>query len=424
MISDPTELLRALNPEPAATAPEIDVLWRRLEVDGPIADDESDAVAQWRRGPVWASRMLTAGLAAVAVAIGVGAMLVLHHRTTARPPVAHRTSPSAARGLVGILGVLRRPQTAADRDLGSGLTRGSLSLRAAVPVMSLVRAANATVGGHKVVLVPVRPGVGKLWPTPRPSGDGMRLALFSGGGGCCLTPAQIEAGQAWSSFGSGSRNYVVMVVPDGVVRVTIGLARPLTAAVHDNVAAFTVPMPVENLGGYRMTWYGPPGEVVKQFAPSPQGVRSVTPSRVQVQVRVARSDQYCTTRRGERIEPCPKSPHGLIRIGGSSSQWLVIFSFSAPRSTPASGRTYYYFTADAPGRCPNASQFGDENQAVEQGQRVVLWAAFDQRCPGRGHGTISMMTALRANHFPGQGAARPIGSFDFVIPRAPARPSP
>jgi hypothetical protein len=290
--------------------------------------------------------------------------------------------------------------------------------------MSLVRAAGVTVGGQKVVLVPVRPPVGELWPTSGPAkggSTGTRLALLSGGGGCCSTPAEIEAGQAWSSFGSAAGNYIVLVVPDGVARVTIGLARPVTSAVHDNVAAFSVPRPVENLGVYPMTWLGPSGKVLKRFAPSPQSVLPVTSNPVRV--RVARSDEYCTTLRGEKIELCPRSTHGLVRLGGPSSQWLVMFSFNAPRSTPAGGRTYYYFTVDAPVGCPNASQFGEENQAVAAGQRVVLWAAVDQRCPGGGHGTISLITAPSANHFPGQGVARPIGSFAFVIPRAAARTS-
>jgi len=99
----------------------------------------------------------------------------------------------------------------------------------------------------------------------------------------------------------------------------------------------------------------------------------------------------------------------------------VIFSFKAPRSTLAHGRTYYYFTVDAPAGCPNASQFGEENHAVRVGQRVVLWAAVDQRCPGPGRGTISLITAPSAHHFPGQGVSRPIGSFAFVIPPGAAR---
>jgi hypothetical protein len=94
----------------------------------------------------------------------------------------------------------------------------------------------------------------------------------------------------------------------------------------------------------------------------------------------------------------------------------VSFSFHAPSSTVAAGRTYYYFTTDAPGGCPNANQFGEYSEAVHKGQQVVQWSAFDKHCPGAGHGTISLITAPNVRHFPGEGASRPIASFDFTIP--------
>lgn len=133
-------------------------------------------------------------------------------------------------------------------------------------------------------------------------------------------------------------------------------------------------------------------------AASPTTIRSgrvrPTPSAVanastHVSVRVARSDQYCVTRAGYLLRRCPTHPGGLIRLGGPSQQWLVIFSFGAPRSTAAHGRTYYYFTATAHNGCPNADQFGAYSPRVLRGQTVVQWAAFDEHCPGPGHGTIS-----------------------------------
>jgi hypothetical protein len=135
-----------------------------------------------------------------------------------------------------------------------------------------------------------------------------------------------------------------------------------------------------------------------------------------VRVRVTRADQYCAPRRGQTVKRCPQQTQGLVRLGGPSNQWLVIFSFTAPTSTEAHGRTYYYFTADAPGRCPNASQFGEYNEAVRRGQRVTLWAAFDKRCPGRGHGTISLITPTTAHPVPGEGSSRPVATFNFAIP--------
>ena len=135
-----------------------------------------------------------------------------------------------------------------------------------------------------------------------------------------------------------------------------------------------------------------------------------------VRVRVTRADQYCASRRGQTLEPCPKRPQNLVRLGGPSSQWLVIFTFTAPRSSGARDHAYYYFTADAPGRCPNASQFGEYNEAVRKGQRVTLGAAFDNRCPGDGHGAISLITPPTAHSAPGEGSSRTVATFNFAIP--------
>jgi hypothetical protein len=134
--------------------------------------------------------------------------------------------------------------------------------------MSLVRVAAVTRDGQKIVLVPMRPRNGTWPPRPRGPRSGLRLALFAGGGGCCITVAAIEAGQDWSSYGGSSRNYVVIVVPDGVARVRVALSHPVTAPVHNNVAVLTVAQAVENLGIYKMTWYGPSGTVVKRFPSS------------------------------------------------------------------------------------------------------------------------------------------------------------
>jgi hypothetical protein len=168
------------------------------------------------------------------------------------------------------------------------------------------------------------------------------------------------------------------------------------------------------------------GHVCRLPAPTSAGVaqascppvRASTPTgpQTRVRVKVTPANRHCTSRLGETLEPCPNRPRGLVRLGGPSSQWLVIFSFRAPTSTVAAGRTYYYFTADTPGRCPNANQFGEYNEAVRKDQQVVQWSAFDKHCPGAGHGTISLITSRTARHSPGQGASRPIASFNFRIP--------
>jgi hypothetical protein len=147
------------------------------------------------------------------------------------------------------------------------------------------------------------------------------------------------------------------------------------------------------------------------------------PVNLSVRVQVVHGDRYCTSPRGETPERCPMGSRGLIRLGGVSQQWLVIFSFIAPRPATVGGRTYYYFTADAPVRCPNASQFGENNADVRTGQRVVLWAAFDKNCPGAGHGTISLITRRNGARAPGEGASQSLASFTFTIPRTSSSPA-
>lgn len=142
-----------------------------------------------------------------------------------------------------------------------------------------------------------------------------------------------------------------------------------------------------------------------------------------VRVQVVQGDRYCTSPRGKTLERCPMGSRGLIRLGGVSQQWLVIFSFIAPRPTTVGGRTYYYFTADAAGQCPNASQFGENNADVRTGQRVVLWAAFDKNCPGAGRGTISLITRRNGVRAPGDGASQSVASFNFTIPHASSSPT-
>jgi len=155
---------------------------------------------------------------------------------------------------------------------------------------------------------------------------------------------------------------------------------------------------------------------VAQASCPPRHPSMPTDPQTRVRVQVAPANRYCTSRLGQTLEPCPNRSRGLVRLGGPSSQWLVIFSFSAPRSTVTAGRTYYYFTTDAPGGCPNANHFWEYNEAVRKDQQVVQWSAFDKHCPGAGLGTISLITSRTGRHWPGQGAGRPIASFSFTIP--------
>ena len=238
-------------------------------------------IPSWGGGG-WLARVLVGVIEATALAIGIGAVLVLH---PARPgtskPSSHGTSlPSPNRGLIGILRVLRRPQTSADLDralvqralLGPGAGLG-------IPVMSEMRLATVTPWAPSSSWSRVRPptsaSIAKMPPAFQAIvkrrvaqlhwTSGLRLMQVGYDTACCATAAQIEDGQAWGTGGAGSLNYVMFVVPDGVARVTIGLPHPVDTAVHGNIAAFEVPQPVENPAIYPIVWYGPNGSVVKRF---------------------------------------------------------------------------------------------------------------------------------------------------------------
>lgn len=169
------------------------------------------------------------------------------------------------RGLVGILGVLRRPQTKADLDLGPQRTAvlGRMG-RGRTPVMSLIRLAATPPDGRKVFLVPMRPA------GQTANNTNLTLAVFAAGGaGCCITAANIEAHGSWAS--GGPPEQLVTVVPDGVAKVSALILRPpdfthsdaVTASVHNNVAVFLLHRAIDSPGGF--IWYGPSGAVIKRI---------------------------------------------------------------------------------------------------------------------------------------------------------------
>ena len=133
--------------------------------------------------------------------------------------------------------------------------------------------------------------------------------------------------------------------------------------------------------------------------------------------RVVPADRYCVLRRsGYGLRRCRSGSRRLVRLGGRYQEWLVIFSFRAPKAMAPRRRRYYYFTADGPSGCPNARQFGDYDREVHKGQRVVQWVAFDKDCPGPGHGSVSLLQARSTGHWPGQGVRRFVARFRFTVP--------
>jgi hypothetical protein len=190
-------------------------------------------------------------------------------------------------GVVGIVAVLRRPQARSDLDRRVleqiSLASGSRA-RAwwGTPVRSLIRLATVTPWGDKVFLVAFRPPsrasfervLARLGFSPAVRrrdlkrlawrGYAVGMVVLGEGGSCCDSVASIEAGAA--AFESGpSPNTVVLVVPDGVAKVTVQLHPLVRAIVRNNIAAFVVQQPVENLSLGKMVWYGPTGAIVKRI---------------------------------------------------------------------------------------------------------------------------------------------------------------
>lgn len=216
--------------------------------------------------------------------------------------------------------------------------------------LSLIRLASVTPWGDKVFLVPFKPNPASsisALPGVRPAlatrfgrraAQGETLGLFdSGGGGCCSTPADIEAqGTSISSGGSGSPALgaparVILVVPDGVAKVSVLLPRqaisgepaykhPLTvtAPVHNNVAAFQVNhRSVDAVGADNMIWYGPSGNIVKTIG-DPRGLTRVVPPPKP-------APETALSRRAERDPSTPNPVLVVPRTGGPTTTFTIKF---------------------------------------------------------------------------------------------------
>ncbi len=269
--------LRRANPVPGPLAPPpIGPLLAQL--GEPSAADVSAPDA--KRGRRWRPALAgiaTTAMIVVAIAVTAGALIALHAGRGSHQPAVPSTprlgALSSREALVNTLGVLRRPQSAADRRvrIPPGLAHRqdeSSDVRLGHPDRSLIRIAARTPWGKNVIFIPLKPNRASAVPPLRQE----RLFVFYGGGGvCCDTAESIHTGGgagASSSVGRG-RIGVVLVLPDGVARISIlahyGHPLTLTAAVHNNVAAFYAPGREQDGMRDTVTWYGPSGNVVKRF---------------------------------------------------------------------------------------------------------------------------------------------------------------
>lgn len=263
-------------------------------------------------------------LLAVAVALAVtGVALTLHHGRRAPAAAAPSGVAATRHELVGMLGILRRPQTKADLDrelLPGGLVftlvPGQLARRHELVPAGLKRRI-AQLGFPKidralvrVVRLPAwRAKVGIEPVTWRPSpaspqrAEGLDLELWIGSRPTIPPSSEDGTGPQTTSVATigahglaladpapgGRRLDGVVLLPDGVARITLRPVRLLrspvkvalgrfgaaSATVHDNIAAFRLAIPtvarargVTGMFGTSVvadvTWYGASGTVTRR----------------------------------------------------------------------------------------------------------------------------------------------------------------
>lgn len=240
--------------------------------------------------------LIALGLAtAVAALVAVAAFALLHGQSNP----SGQSQASSAQPLLRILGVLRRPQghlgESVSEILGPG---GRLRAPLGTPDIRLIRLATTTPWGQKVFLVPFKPATARsiqnLPPIMRRlterqlgrEGHAYRLGIFGGGGACCASASAIESHGTGTWGGDSNSTQLILVVPDGVAKVTLLLpagqagftdssrARTVTGPVNNNVLAVSfqgaTDDPVQN-----MIWYGPHGNVVKRIGNTNGRRRSV-----------------------------------------------------------------------------------------------------------------------------------------------------
>ncbi|MGH2893265.1 MAG: hypothetical protein ACRDPM_08350 [Solirubrobacteraceae bacterium] len=246
------------------------------------------------------------------VAIAVGAFVLLRGADNPKPAPVNRTPGTTIQRLVGILGVLRRPQTSADRGLpdssrgrpGDAFSAAINEARSGTPVLRLARLATVAPWGQKIFIDPMTPltaaraaTLEHQYPQLRTALQQLRqsephtvtLALFGGRETSLGSVADIEQGNQTTVQGPngilGLDGFapplrVVMVIPDGVAKISFRLprqaypgaiaypaAQTFTVPVHNNIAAFQTDRYIDedHWSKIGMIWYAPSGAIVKRI---------------------------------------------------------------------------------------------------------------------------------------------------------------
>jgi hypothetical protein len=297
--------LRRDNPVPEMPPPPaIAAVLARLDGEPPASPSGGRAPDSGRSRAGTAAALLAS--AAVAIAIAVGALVLLHGG--AKPAPAGKPANTTVGRLVDILGVLRRPQTSADRALPAELVgmRGEImSVNVGTPDLQLARLATVAPWGQKVFIAPMLPltaariarfkhqypRLARIFDQRQP--QKVTLGLFGNTESDFSSVADIEAGKD-TTFGGANFDglrldgfapplRIVMVIPDGVAKVAFLLPRQaypgaivypasetITVPVHNNIAAFETDRYIDedHWGQVGMVWYAPSGAVVRRSGDS------------------------------------------------------------------------------------------------------------------------------------------------------------
>ena len=398
-------------------------------VDPSPAADRA-AARRHRRGAIDLRVLPVALGVAVAVAIAVLALTQIRHRTAPHPPAS--TTATQVRGrqaLVDILGVLRRPQTAADLDskalrmlvapIGGGTPFGG------TPDRALIRRAGTTPWGSPIFLVPEAT---KLTRAPLPGGTAYaplrgssnakteRLMLADGTGSTCCAPASVIQASGLELLEVAARpsahTRIVQVVPDGVTKVTFVLPRqpdpsnakapiyphplPVSAPVHDNVVAVQMPRACCE-GDIPQIWRGADGHVVKRIGHLVAATRVVPPPRP--------GPETSRSRLAERDPSTPNRVWVTPLTGGPHTNFLMRFRNLLNEAT------YAYHLAGP--RCPSITvpAGGGGGPSGLRGRLFTGGVGGGTWCPGTYHLSISVM----AN--PGAHSHKPFGTATFTVHR-------
>ena len=223
--------------------------------------------------------LVTASVAVVALVVAVVLVTGADH---ARLSATGAGASQSRAELVRLLGVLRRPQTAADRAFhhAGWPTPPRASGSRIEPDRTLIRLATVTPWGAKVFMVPLTSPTNRV--LARELGETVALWVQGIGWNDYSTVPDIRNGSAWGPEATvrgprGLESRFFEIVPSGVAKVVFYLLRQfprpgepprfsgsVTADVHNNVAVFQVKAVSPGASAVYAAWYTSSGRLIKR----------------------------------------------------------------------------------------------------------------------------------------------------------------